>query len=174
MLIKAKIVRLQLHKSFIKNYDWSWEKKIQVLVNQGLVWVWNGYKNARGNLETKLQLADVPVIWCCSESFISQCCSDMFEPRCSKVAQPHFGCVNCDFSTTTPICHQQIDIDVFSVLPWWSSREDSKLPMWRAWVQVIPCWGSSTCHAGEKKNSSGLVFKCLKRCRGSRVHLIFN
>lgn len=115
MLIKAKIVRLQLHKSFIKNYDWSWEKKIQVLVNQGLVWVWNGYKNARGNLETKLQLADVPVIWCCSESFISQCCSDMFEPRCSKVAQPHFGCVNCDFSTMTPICHQQIDIEcIFS------------------------------------------------------------
>lgn len=39
VLIKAKIVRLQLHKSFIKNYDWSWEKKIKVLVNQGLVWV---------------------------------------------------------------------------------------------------------------------------------------
>lgn len=27
VLIKAKIVRLQLHKSFIKNYDWSWGKK---------------------------------------------------------------------------------------------------------------------------------------------------
>ena len=143
------------------------EKKIKVLVNQGLVWVWNGYKNARGNLETKLQLADVSVIWCCSESFISQCCSDMFEPRCSVVAQPHFGCVNCDFSTMTPVCHQQIDREcIFSASPvvqQWGLQASHVEGM-----GSIPCWGSSTCHAGEKKKFFRFSVQKFKKVQGEQ------